>query len=70
MESIELHIEKDKQILEDPRISGQQRRHVQSELEDLETYHKNNPEDHHDPTALEMYCDTHPSADECRVYED
>ena len=26
--------------------------------------------DHHDPTALELYCEMEPEADECRVYED
>jgi len=68
--SIEDHIDKDRKILDDPTISPQQRRHIESELHDLEEYHDHNPEDHHDPTPLEMYCDTHPDADECRVYED
>ena len=54
---IETHIEKDKKILEDPTISPQMRRHTADELEHLERYHKEHPEDHHDPTAFEMYCD-------------
>lgn len=70
MESIEKHIKKDKEILENPTISPQYRRHIQSELSDLETYHDNNPDDHHDPTPLEMYCDQNPESDECRIYED
>ena len=70
MESIEQHIEKDKEILVDPTISPQQRRHIQGELKDLEVYHQNNPEDHHDPTPLELYCDANPEADECRIYDD
>ncbi len=70
MESIEKHIEKDKEILVDPTISPQQRRHIQGELKELEVYHENNPEDHHDPTPLELYCDANPSADECRIYDD
>jgi hypothetical protein len=69
MESIEKHIETDKKILDDPRISAQQRRHIQSELNDLEIYKEHNPEDHHDPTSLEMYCDLNPDAEECRIYE-
>ena len=68
--SIEDHIEEDKQILEDPTISPQQRRHIESELHDLEEYHENHPGETHDPTPLELYCDTHPDASECRVYED
>lgn len=70
MKDIETHIAKDKEILDDPSISAQRRRHIQSELEDLELYHQHNPDDHHDPTPLELYCDANPEADECRIYED
>jgi len=75
MESIEKHIEHDREILENPTISPQQRRHIEGELHELEAYaenHKSDIEagDHHDPTPLEMYCDTNPDADECRIYED
>lgn len=75
MESIEKHIEKDREILENPTISPQQRRHIESELEELEAYAENHKADieagdHHDPTPLEMYCDANPDADECRIYED
>jgi len=68
--SIEDHIEKDKELLQDPTLSPQMRRHTQSELEELEAYHKRHPDDHHDPTAFEMYCDANPESDECRIYED
>jgi len=75
MESIEKHIEKDKEILETPTISLQQRRHIEGELHELEDYvehHKAEIEagDHHDPTPLELYCDANPSTPECLVYED
>lgn len=70
MENIEKHIEQDKKILDDPQTSPQQRRHIEGELADLESYHANHPEDQHDPTPLELYCDSHPDALECRVYED
>lgn len=70
MDSIEQHIEKDKNILSDPLISGQRRRHIESELEELESYKANNPEDHHDPSPLELYCDANPSEPECLVYDD
>ena len=36
MESIEKHIEKDKEILQDPTTSPQQRRHIEGELHELE----------------------------------
>jgi len=75
MESVEKHIEVDKKILDDPTTSPQQRRHVEVELEELNVYvvnHKKDIEagDHHDPTALELFCEMEPEADECRVYED
>ena len=40
------------------------------ELAALEAYAENHPEDHHDPTSLELYCDANPSAPECLVYDD
>lgn len=70
MKNIEAHIEEDKKILEDPTISPQQRRHIEGELVELEQYHENHPEDDHDPTPLELYCDANPNALECRVYDD
>ena len=69
MENIEQHIKKDKEILDNPTISPQQRRHTQQELDDLESYAERHPEDHHDPTPLELFCDAHPDAEECRIYE-
>ena len=70
MESIEQHIEKDKQELIDPQISSQRRRHIEEELEQLKVYQSNHPDDHYDPTPLELFCDSNPSASECRIYED
>ena len=75
MESIEQHIKKDKEILNNPTTSPQQRRHIEGELHELEVYAENHKKeiaagDHHDPTALELYCEMEPEADECRVYED
>tara|TARA_A100001234_G_C12632812_1_gene388965 strand:+ start:217 stop:444 length:228 start_codon:yes stop_codon:yes gene_type:complete len=75
MDSIEQHIEKDKEILQDPTVSPQMRRHIEGELHELEVYAENHKKeieagDHHDPTALELYCEMEPEADECRIYED
>ena len=75
MESIEKHIQVDKEILENPTINAQQRRHIEGELEELETYaenHKSEIEagDHHDPSYLELFCDANPSEPECLVYDD
>jgi len=75
MDSIEQHIEADKEELQNPQISAQRRRHIEGELEELEAYaekHKEEIEagDHHDPNPLELFCDTHPGASECKIYED
>ena len=74
MESIEKHIEVDKEILQNPMTSPQQRRHVEEELHDLEEYvehHKEEIEagDHHDPSPLELYCDQQPGAPECKIHD-
>jgi CP12 domain len=70
MENIDAHIEQDRRILDDPQISPQSRRHTQEELAALEAYKANHPGEDHDPTALELFCDSNPNALECRVYED
>ena len=70
MESIEKHIEVDKEELSNPQLSPQRRRHIEGELEELEAYAERHPEDHHDPSSLELYCDNNPSAPECLVYDD
>lgn len=70
MESIEKHIEADREELSNPQISAQRRRHIEGELEELEAYAERHPEDHHDPTSLELYCDNNPSSPECLVYDD
>ncbi|MDB4349087.1 hypothetical protein OAA64_02060 [bacterium] len=73
--TVEQHIVDDENILENPTTSPQQRRHIETELEELNVYVENHKKDieagdHHDPTALELYCEMEPEADECRVYED
>ena len=70
MENIQKHIEHDRKIVDDAQASPQQRRHVEEELGALERYHQRHPEDDHDPTPFELYCDDNPDALECRIYED
>ena len=75
MKSIEDHIEKDKQILDDPQANPAARRQAKEELHDLEEYAEHHKEeikagDHHDPNALEIFCDLHPDEPECLVYDD
>lgn len=75
MESLEQHIAKDKDILATPTTSPQMRRHVEEELHELEVYSHNHRKeiaagDHHDPTALELFCEVEPNAPECKIYDD
>ena len=75
MENIETHIAKDKEILDNPMTSPNQRRHIEGELHELEIYAENHKEeieagDHHDPTPLELFCEVEPSALECKVFDD
>lgn len=41
MDSIEQHIQKDKEILQDPTTNPQMRRHIEGELHELEVYVEN-----------------------------
>ena len=75
MDSIEQHIKKDKEILDNPLTSPNQRRHIEGELHELEDYAEHHQKeieagDHHDPTYLELFCDANPSEPECLIYED
>ena len=69
MDNIEQHIIHDKNILDDPMISSQSRRHTEEELESLERWVQTHPEDNHDPSPLELYCNDNPNALECRIYD-
>ena len=55
MENIDVHIQQDKKILDDPQTSPQARRHTEEELSALEAYKQHHHGDDHDPTALELY---------------
>lgn len=68
--SIQQHINDDIDELNDSNVSGQRRRHLSDELTSLEQYQANHPDEDYDPTPLELYCDSHPDALECRIYED
>jgi hypothetical protein len=69
MDNIETHINHDKNLLDDPMISAQSRRHTEEELESLERWAQTHPDDDHDPSSLELYCNDNPDALECRIYD-
>ena len=68
--TLQQHINDDRDELDNPSTSSQRRRHLESELDSLEKYQANHPDEENDPTVLELYCDEHPDASECRIYED
>lgn len=68
--TLQQHINDDLDELNCGNLSAQRRRHIQSELSDLEQYQANHPDTDHDPTSLELFCDANPDAEECRIYED
>ena len=68
--TLQQHINDDRDELDNPSINSQRRRHLESELDSLEKYQANHPDEDHDPTPLELFCDENPDASECRIYED
>lgn len=67
--TLQQHINDDIAELDSPITSGQRRRHLESELEQLERYQQKNPDKIKDPTSLELYCSDNPEAPECLIYE-
>jgi hypothetical protein len=50
-------------------MSAQYRRHIEEELKMLENYKETHPNDDHDPSPLELFCNENPEAPECRIYD-
>lgn len=67
--SLQQHINDDKDELDNPNMNSQRRRHLEDELYSLEQYQVNHPDDDHDPTPMELYCDLHPDALECKIFD-
>ena len=70
--TINEHIDRDIHELMQADLEDNQAkvRHLTDELNALEDYKWNHPVEDHDPNSLELYCDSHPDAPECRIYED
>lgn len=67
--TLQQHINDDIDELDIATISPQRRRHLEEELFSLEKYQANHPDINIDPNSLELFCDSHPDALECRIYE-
>lgn len=66
--NINEHIQNNKNELSDSLLSPQRKRHLSSELDQLNHYKENHPDDDRDPNALELYCDSNPDAPECKIF--
>lgn len=67
--TIQQHINDNYDELDGAHINPQRRRHLEDELEMLHRYYKSHPDSDHDPTSLELFCELHPDAAECRIYD-
>ena len=70
MKSIDEHIQKDQTDLEVAKAESNQAkaRHIADELQSLKEYKDHHPEDSHDPTSLELYCEANPEAKTLLTY--
>jgi hypothetical protein len=68
--TLQNHIDNNRDELDQTNLSAQRRRHLEDELDSLKKYQEHHPNDDHDPTPLELYCDLNPEALECRIYDD
>tara|TARA_R110000868_G_scaffold298903_2_gene559069 strand:- start:4826 stop:5044 length:219 start_codon:yes stop_codon:yes gene_type:complete len=68
--SLQQHINDDRNELDNPNTSSQRRRHLEDELDALEKYKDNHPDNDYNPTIIELYCYLNPEKPECRVYGD
>jgi hypothetical protein len=67
--TLDNHIEKNRNEVCDPNTNSQRRRFLENELESLLKYKENNPTKIKNPSPLELFCDENPDAPECRIYE-
>jgi hypothetical protein len=63
------HIETNRNQIDDPSTSSQRRRFLEGELDSLLKYKEHHPEKVENPSPLELFCDENPEAPECRIYE-
>lgn len=67
--TLQQHIQDNHNELDSSDVNSQRRRHLETELESLEKYYENHPNQETNPTSLDLYCDSNPDAPECRIYE-
>jgi hypothetical protein len=66
--TITQHINQDlSELTKDP--SPQRKRFLEDEVEQLEKYKDNHPNDDHDPSSLELFCNENPHELECKIFD-
>lgn len=50
-------------------INKQRKRYLESYLSELMGYSERHPEVHKVPSALELFCDLNPYANECKIFD-
>jgi hypothetical protein len=56
--------------LEDPSINKQRKRYLESYIDDLLKYQKQNPSVKETPSHFQLFCSLNPDSLECRIYDD
>lgn len=56
--------------LEDPSINKQRKRYLESYINDLLEYQKQNPTAKETPSQFQLFCFLNPDSLECRIYDD
>lgn len=51
-------------------VNYQRQRYLEIYLQELLSYQINNPDQIEIPTSFQLYCNDHPEALECRIYDD
>lgn len=68
-ETIDSHINHHIDELDNPNTNSQRRRHLESELDQLQRYKESHPNEDKDPSSFELFCNDNPDAPECRIHD-
>jgi hypothetical protein len=69
MKKIQDKIKEYEEEIELGNLTRQRKRFLEDLIEQLKSFADDNPEHESIPTSLEVYCNLHPDADECREYD-
>ncbi len=67
--TLQQNINDDKEELDNVDLNPQRRRHIVSELDQLEQYQLDHPVKDHVPKSVELFFDLNPDEPECKVFD-